>query len=143
MAVSRKAIRQKLAEILTTACTQASEIKAYQPSTLGPTPGIYVRSVSAERPPLTVRGKFTRFVFDILIVVLQSDGNSWTPDKAEDLTDDLEYAVCQALTANRVVASVWDSINYAAPSVVEHYLEDGIPYIIEAVKVSVEVARDA
>jgi len=143
MAVSRKAIRQKLTEVLAVKCTQASEIKAYQPSTLGPTPGIYVRSMSAERPPLTVRGKFTRFVFDILIVVLQSDGNLWTADKAEDLIDDLEYAVCQTLTDNRVIPGVWDSINYAAPSVVEHYLDDGIPYIIEAVKVSVEVARDA
>lgn len=143
MAVSRKEIRLKLAEILTTECTQASEVKAYQPSVLGPTPGVYIRSMSAERPPLTVRGKFTRFVFDILIVVLQSDGNLWTPDKAEDLADDLEYAVCKALSDYRVVAGVWDSINYAAPSVVEHYLEDGVPYIIEAVKVSVEVARDA
>lgn len=143
MAVNRKFIRKKLADILRTSCTQASEVKAYQPSVLGATPGIYIRSMSAERPPLTVRGKFTRFVFDILITVLQSDGVNWTADEAEDLIDDLEYAVCQTITANRVVADVWDSINYATPSVIEHYLDDGVPYIIEAIKVVVEVTRDA
>lgn len=143
MAVNRKFIRKKLADILRASCTQASEVKAYQPSVLGATPGIYIRSMSAERPPLTVRGKFTRFVFDILITVLQSDGVNWTADEAEDLIDDLEYAVCQTITANRVVADVWDSINYATPSVIEHYLDDGVPYIIEAIKVVVEVTRDA
>lgn len=143
MAVSRETARKKLAELLATGCTQASEVKAYQPSTLGPTPGVYVRSMSAERPPLTVRGKFTRFVFDILVVVRQSNGTTWTADMAEDLLDDLESAVCQVLTDNRVVAGCWDSINYASPSVIEHYLDDGVPYIMESIRVTVEVARDA
>jgi hypothetical protein len=99
--------------------------------------------MSAERPTLTVRGKFTRFVFDILVTVRQAGGPEWTAAKAEDLVDDLEYAVCQALTENRVAAGIWDSINYATPSVIEHYLDDGVPYIIEAIKVVVEVTRDA
>lgn len=143
MAISRKAIRLKLADVLRANCTQASEVKAYQPGTLGATPGVYVRSMSAERPPLTVRGKFTRFVFDILVVVRRSDGSIWTEDKAENLLDDLESAVCQTLTDNRVVAGVWDSINYVMPSVIEQYLADGVPYVIEAIKVTVEVQRDA
>lgn len=142
MAVSRKSARIKLADLLRTSCTQAGEVLAYQPSSLGATPGLYIRSVSAERPPLTVQGKFTRFVFDILIVVRQAGGKLWTAEKAEDLVDDLEFAVCRVLSANRVVPGVWNSINYAAPSVTEHYLDDGVPYIIEAVKVTVEVTRD-
>lgn len=144
MAVSRKSARYALAEILAEACPQASEVRAYQPVSIGPTPGVYIRSRSADRPPLTVRGKFTRFVFDIIIVVAQSSKNKmWTPEMAEDLLDDLEASVCEALSENRVVEGAWDSINYAVPSVIEYYLDDGLPYLMEAIKVVVEVTKDA
>lgn len=146
MAVSRKDIRKKLAELLAVKCTSASEVLAYQPSVINATPGIYVRSMSADRPTLTVRGKFTKFDFDVLILVLQSDTRTtpaWTEEMAEDVLDDLEYQVCSTLSENRVVDGYWDTINYSAASTIEHFVEEGVPYIVEAVKVRVEVQRDA
>lgn len=146
MAVSRKNIRTKIAELLLAVCPSASEVLAYQPSKIGATPGIYVRSMSADRPPLTVRGKFTKFQFDILVLVLQSDRNAtppWTEDKAEDLLDDLEAEVCAMLTTYRVVEGYWDSIDHSQPSNIEHFVDEGVPYIIEAIHVVVEVQRDA
>ena len=139
---SRKIIRKKIAELLgpVVATAGASETKSYQPSTIGATPGVYVRTTSSDRPPLTVRGKATRFEFDILLLVLQSDKKNpnWTEDKAEDLLDDLEAAVCEFMTTYRVVADYWDSIEYARPSKIEHFYEEGLPYLLEAIPVEVE-----
>lgn len=146
MAISRKDVRSKLAELLAVSCTSAQEVLAYQPSDIGVTPAVYVRSNSADRPPLTVRGKFTRFGFDILILVLQADRQHpqvWTEDKAEDLLDDIEAQVCDMMSTNRVVAGYWDGLNYSQPSIIEHFDDQGIPYLLEVVKVIAEVQRDA
>jgi hypothetical protein len=146
MALSRKIIRAKLAELLAVTCTQASHVLAYQPSKIEATPGVYVRSMSSDRPPLTVRGKFTRFAFDILILVVHADRTAappWTEDKAEDLMDDLEASVCAMLSESRVVDGYWNNLDYSAPSNVEHFTEDGIAYLLELVHVTAEVQRDA
>jgi hypothetical protein len=146
MALSRKIVRAKIAELLAVTCTQASEVLAYQPSIIGPTPGVYVRSMSSDRPPLTVRGKFTRFAFDILILVVHADRTAtppWTEDKAEDLLDDLEAAICEMLSTNRVVEGYWNGLDYSAPSNVEHFTDEGIAYLFELVHVTAEVQRDA
>lgn len=146
MAISRKSVRKKIAEILAVTCTQASEVVAYQPSQISVSPGVYVRSMSSDRPPLTVRGKFTRFGFDILILVVHADKTAtppWTEDLAEDLLDDLESAVCDALISNRVVEGYWNGLDYSAPSNLEHFTEDGIAYLLEIIHVIAEVQRDA
>ena len=147
MAVSRKSVRKKLAELLQPVlATLASDVLPYQPSKIGATPGVYIRSTSAVRPPLTVRGKFTKFAFDILILVLQADATAsppWTEDLAEDLLDDIEAAVCTTLTENRVVDGVWDSVEYSNPSTIESMREQDVPYRLEAIRILVEVHRDA
>lgn len=146
MTITRMTSRKKLAELLLAGTTKASTVLAYQPSVIGATPAIYIRSISADRPPLTVRGKMTIFEFDILIVVLQANSDAsppWTEDKAEDLMDAIEAEVCAVMSANRVVKDVWNVVNYARASEVRHFLEEGIPYLLEQIPITVEAYRDA
>jgi len=81
-----------------------------------------------------------------MILVVHADRTAspaWTEDMAEDLLDDLESQVCAMLTENRVVAGYWNNLEYAAPSNVEHFTEEGIAYLLELIHVTAEVQRDA
>ena len=149
MTVSRKTIRDGLAGttgILTVALAGiVGDVKPYRPSVINATPGVYVRSVSADRPPLTIKGKFTRFIVAVLIIVRQSDQTAtppWTEDKADDLLDDIEATVCTTLSANKSLAGAWNTMEYDKPSQVDHFLEEGIPYIMEAIFLRAEVTHD-
>lgn len=149
MTVSRKTIRDGLAGptgILTTALSSmVGEVVPYRPSVLNATPGVYIRSISADRPPLTVVGKFTKFIVAVLIIVRQSDTTAtpaWTEAKADDLLDDIEATICATLSANKSLTGVWNTVEYDKPSQVDHFLEQGIPYIMEAIFLRVEVTRE-
>jgi hypothetical protein len=145
MAVSRETSRKKLAELLEAAVTEAADVKAYQPSTIGATPAIYIRSLGSDRPVMTLRGKMTMFLFDILVLVNQGDPKAsppWTEAQAEDLLDAIEAKICLVISNNAVVDGVWNRINYLHGSEVRHFDEEGIPYMLEEIPIQVEAYRD-
>ena len=145
MAVTRNTSRQKLKELLGAGIPELSDIRAYQPSIIGATPAIYVRSLGSDRPVLTLRGKMTSFLFDILVLVNQGDPNAdppWTEEQAEDLLDTIESKVCTVISDNQVVDGVWNRINYLHHSEVRHFDQEGIPYLLEEIPVEVEAFRD-
>jgi len=146
MAVSRETSRKKLAELMEATITEVSDVKAYQPSIIGATPAIYIRSLGSDRPVMTVRGKMTSFLFDILVIVNQGDPNAsppWTEAQAEDLLDAIESKICTVISDNAVVDGAWNRINYMHHSEVRHFNDEGIPYLMEEIPVEVEAYRDA
>lgn len=144
MALATRAdIRKKIAELYEpiVIAAGASTVLAYQPSVIGATPGVYIRTMSSDRPPLTTRGKATHFEFHVLHLVLQADpdNENWTEDKAEDLVDVLEAALGDFLTQYRRVEDYWQSLEYGQPSKIEHFYEEGLAYILEAIPIVAEV----
>lgn len=144
--VSRETSRKKLAELIENAIPELASIKAHQPSIIGATPAVYIRSLGSDRPVMTLRGKMTSFLFDILVLVNQGSdtpGAGWTEEEAEDMLDTIEARVCQVISENRVVEGVWNRINYFHHSEIRHFDEEGIPYLLEEIPIEVEAFRDA
>lgn len=144
--VSRETSRKKLAELIELAIPELSDVQAYQPSIIGATPAVYIRSLGSDRPVMTLRGKMTSFLFEILVLVNQGNANgdtTWTEEDAEDMLDTIEARVCQVVSDNAVVEGVWNRINYFHHSDVRHFDEEGIPYLLEEIPVEVEAFRDA
>lgn len=143
MTASRKDVRNALGALLKASVTKAKEVFSYQETTFaGKSPVVVVNSSGSSRDRMTLRGSFATFRFDVHVFVLQrtKDG-SWFNQQAEDLIDDIEQQICQAVDDNQR-SDHWQAIRYAAatdasqPATIEGHI-----YLYEVISLEVEALR--
>lgn len=139
MAASRKVSRQALGQLLKTAVTTAKEVYRYQETQFkGKSPIVVISSGSSTRERVTMRGSFATFQFDVHVFVLQKtkDG-TWLNEQAEDLLDDIEQQICEAIDSNQRTAA-WQAIRYSdATDARDPVTIEGNTYLYERIPVAV------
>lgn len=118
MVASRKAVRHALGALLANAVTAAQAVYAYQETQLrGRSPIVSINSASSTRERFTMQGSLATFAFDVHVFVLQraKDGSWYDNEQAENLLDDIEQQICQAVDENQH-GEHWVSLRYAGSS---------------------------
>lgn len=143
MAASRKLTRQALGALLKTSVTKAKEVYRYQETAFkAKSPIVVISSGSSARERLTMRGSGAMFQFDAHIFVLQKtkDG-TWLNEQAEDLLDDIEQQICEAVDTNQRTAA-WEAIKYAdATDARDPVTIEGNTYLYESIPIAISVPK--
>lgn len=107
--INRKDVRKALAGYLSTYLNSAQVVYAYQVSDFRPakskqaqSPVVYITSGGSGREKLTPRGFTSQFLLNVHTFVLhpsEDTGSGYTKENAEDILDDLEREVADAVLA--------------------------------------------
>lgn len=144
MAASRKDTRKALGRLLKATVTSAKEVFPYQETSLkGKSPIVVISSAGSLRERITLRGSAATFQFDAHVFVLQGVKNGpWLNEQAEDMLDDIEQQICEAVDNNQRNAPYWESIRYAESSDAREPLTiEGNTYLYERIAIQVSVPR--
>ncbi len=114
---NRRPIREALAAIVQTACegvTSNATVYAYQVADLkGFSPVVALTSGGTTRDRVTMRGSKATVEIDVHLFVLHTDRKAgWTERDAEDLLDDLEAAIAEAIDATPANPGLWLDVRY-------------------------------
>lgn len=141
MTINRKDARYALAGYLGEKLTAAQAVHAYQVADFqGASPVVYITSSGSDRQRLTGRGLTSSFTFNVHLFVLypsEHTGEGYTEQQAEDILDDLEHQVAQAVEEIHG-HSLIKAISYAEQSNAdttaeiggETYLHEIVPLIV-------------
>lgn len=142
MAINRKTVRTRLAALLKAAVPSASQVIDHYTNDFGGiSPTVMVVSGGSMRPPLTARGQATRLYLAIQVFVSAKTSDAWTDDQAEDLLDQIEYEIGQALDSSQVQNDgTWDSISQDSSSLIDKVVVND-PYLFESIPITIEVLR--
>jgi len=138
--VNRKTVRAAMHVVLSAGAPAGWNMFAYRAAALkGISPAILLGGVGSIRPPLTPKGLVSQFTIEVItLVLLRDDASDWTEAQAEDVLDDMELYVSNALLKNRR-SELWDELTFLTPSIVDRVVEEGVPYLSESFMVSVGV----
>jgi hypothetical protein len=141
--INRKDARHALADFLRDNMPTAKNVLPYVPSTFkGQAPLVCMASAPTERiddTPLSYENKFGISVRLVSLYHLENDA-TWTPEKAEDLLDDLEHEFSVALKlAGRATGQPWRAVSREGTSDIQALKLDGVTYLQEAIFIIVEV----
>jgi hypothetical protein len=142
---SRKAVRAKLAELLSNELVTVSglvqAVYDYRVGDFGgQSPVVVVSSGGSRRPPFTFQGTkpMYRFMVYVFVVYNTEDGN-WTEADAEDALDDIEQEISEVVSANDGLDSFWTSLEVSdAYSETDSVTIGGVEYRREVIEVFVE-----
>jgi hypothetical protein len=102
----------------------------------GQSPLVYITSGSTQRPPLTVRQKMAQFTIVVysLVILYDPQNPKWTEEMAEDLVDDIEAGVKDAVENNPKQQGLWTSLEYIeSGTLVERAPLGGNDYLVEMI----------
>jgi hypothetical protein len=103
-------------------------------------PYIIVTSASSDRMFSTSNRPAAIFVFTInLLVPYSAVEVGWTPDKAEDLLDDMEERVAECVVINQNT-DMWYALKNTVPSVIDEIEISGATLLHESLIVRMEVS---
>ena len=143
MASNRKAAREALATLLTTALVGSGKpvqaLYDYRPADFGgQSPVVTVSSAGTRRRRMTAMGSRATPLLRVDMFVVYSDQATWTEADTEDALDDLEAAVAGVLDDNQRTAA-WQALDYADASQRMSAVIGGVEYAWESIQVAVEV----
>ncbi len=116
MVASRKAVRKALGVMLASIISdEAVSIVDYQATDIkSVAPAVVLTSAGTQRKRITMRGSSAVFTVDVHIFVLHiSRKDGWTESDAEDLLDDIEQQICEAVDNNQSRTGAWSGIRYS------------------------------
>lgn len=147
MTETRETSRDALVMLFDTALTgtgnPVQEVIGYKPGAdeiKAKSPLVSVTSMGSERPRRTTAGNFATFYLEVETWVLLTDGGSWTPAIAENMTDTIEKGIAGVVADNQETAN-WNIISYDGPTQVADVGFDGVPYIRETIPIRIEVFK--
>lgn len=140
MSSSRKAVRERLAQILDANLTSAQIVYAYQPGDFGgQSPAVVVASSGSQRSRLTARGGQAVFFLDVFVFVLATQTGALTERGSADALDDVEQQLAAVLDDNQVIEQIWQAIDYAGQSETAFVEVDGQEYKRERIPLKISV----
>lgn len=145
---SRKAVREEIAGFFV-ADGSWTKVFDYDPGIkelVKETPVVFIRSAGTEQDFATRDTNKTTYLFEIVSIVLASDGlgdtSIWTPSLAQDKVDDLDRSVRQIIHDNSGTATTANNFIFTGPSGVSPQIfEGGQPYIIETRTLTASLPR--
>lgn len=140
---NRMVHRKKLAAFIERVTDVPKVVLPYLPAiTKLQSPMITVTGAPTERKRDTPKSYETSFAFGITLITLYSkEGDSWTPEQAEDMLDTLEHELSIALLLADMQAKAqgWLSVSREGSSSFDRLKDSGAYWLTETVPVIVEV----
>lgn len=127
--------RKEVRELLTTLLQGGVQgtVESYQTDPAGRSPLVQIVSSGSLRNDIRKGGSSGPLMVSVHCFVVHADPNSsWTEEDAENAIDDLEYQVVTCLEANQNT-SLWTSIGWEMPSMVDRVSIGGVPYLYEVI----------
>ena len=142
---NRETVRDYLATLLTaTLVTADSVVQAVYNYRIGDfaglSPVVTVSSAGSNREQISAMPQpgIVQAVFYLTIhVFVLYAATGWTEAQAEDRLDRIERGIADVLDANRVVANVWQEIDYQGDTIRDDVLIGGDDYIRETIPIGV------
>lgn len=141
MSVSRRLIRQRLAQELGGYLLSAAAIYDHKPGQIGGHPAVFVISSGTNRDKTATAGFGAVFDFEIHNLILYADADAnWSEQEAEDALDLLEYELSQFMgEKTNLKNDLWKSIRYLGRSIIGKLVIGGNTYQDEIIPIQVFV----
>lgn len=143
---NRKNVRYFLAKLLEGGAPGYTAIYPYENDDLGgKSPVLRIMSGTSLREPISFKGQTCTLGFTLQSLVLYiDDANNWTPQKAEDLLDDLEHQIATVILNVKFDQKAQiKSIQQAGASRIRKDVIQGKTYLTEYIPIEVEAQYGA
>lgn len=141
MSVSRRLIRQRLAQDLKGYLKSAESVYDHKPGQIEGHPTVFVLSGGTSRDRTVTAGFGAVYYFEIHNLVLYADASvNWSEENAEDALDLLDYELSQFMAEKTNLKNeLWKSIRYLGRSIIGKIIIGGNTYQDEIIPLQVFV----